>query len=298
MQVIPIAFDSLGVRSMATLVITSKLRVFIDPGVALGPRRYGLPPTEEEYLALKLSKERVIKKMKDADVVVVSHYHYDHHPALGDNELYAAFEGKLVYAKHTTKDVHRSARIRGSIFEKNVKEYCSELIYADGQDFGDIFFSPAVWHGEVGSKVGKVIMTGIREGDKIFVHGSDAQSLADPDAASWVVKVNPDFIILDGFPTLFVGWRMKQQSFKTASENLVNVLKKIRAENIILDHHLLRDIKYQEKIPELKTVNKNIQTAAEYLGVENFFLEAWRKKIHNKELKVDVTEFYKKLKDC
>ncbi len=39
----PIAFESLGVRSMAIFVETDDLKILIDPSVALGPKRYGLP---------------------------------------------------------------------------------------------------------------------------------------------------------------------------------------------------------------------------------------------------------------
>lgn len=42
MRVIPLASESLGVRSLATFVEAGGLRILIDPGVALGPKRYGL----------------------------------------------------------------------------------------------------------------------------------------------------------------------------------------------------------------------------------------------------------------
>jgi len=44
MRVIPLAADSLGVRSMATYVEAGGLRLLIDPGATLAPRRYGLGP--------------------------------------------------------------------------------------------------------------------------------------------------------------------------------------------------------------------------------------------------------------
>jgi len=39
MKIVPVASESLGVRSMATFVEIGKLKVFIDPGAALGPKR-------------------------------------------------------------------------------------------------------------------------------------------------------------------------------------------------------------------------------------------------------------------
>ena len=44
MRVMPLAADSLGVRSMATYVEAGALRLLIDPGATLAPRRYGLDP--------------------------------------------------------------------------------------------------------------------------------------------------------------------------------------------------------------------------------------------------------------
>src|SRR3989454_12853690 len=48
MKITPLAADSFGARSMATLVETPDLKILIDPGVRLGPYRYDLPPHEIE----------------------------------------------------------------------------------------------------------------------------------------------------------------------------------------------------------------------------------------------------------
>ena len=297
MRILPIAFDSFGVRGMATLVVTSKNRVFIDPGVALGPRRYGLPPAEEERLAKRLARDQIIKLIKDVDTVIVSHYHYDHHPRPIDDEFYkAAFSDKIVFAKDRLKNVHGSAKKRGAIFEKKVKDICKELVYADDQDFGNLRFSPAVWHGPVGSRVGRVMMVSVKDGGSTFVFGSDAQSLADPAAVDWIIKEDPDSLILDGFPTNFIGWRIGKAAFEEATNNLLKTIKTVRAEKIVLDHHVLRDLEYREKIKPVYETEKAVLSAAEYLGMENFFLEAWRKDLHKKTIKVNVKRFFDRLK--
>ena len=54
MRVMPLAADSLGVRSMATYVEAGTLRLLIDPGATLAPRRYGLdrrPRRRRRWLA-------------------------------------------------------------------------------------------------------------------------------------------------------------------------------------------------------------------------------------------------------
>src|SRR5262249_60655583 len=59
MRVMPLAADSLGVRSMATYVEAGDLRLLLDPGAALSPNRFGLPPTPEEEEALARALDRI-----------------------------------------------------------------------------------------------------------------------------------------------------------------------------------------------------------------------------------------------
>ncbi len=304
MQIFPIAFDSFGVRSQCTFVKTKSKNILIDPGVALGPTRYGLPPTKEEYTALELSRKKIMDVSKKADIVIVTHYHYDHHPGPDDDEMYeACFSNKIVIAKDIKNNINLSGKKRGKVFESKVLPIAKSLDWGDGKSykFGrlKIDISPAVWHGDVGSKVGKVIMVYISEGKENFFFGSDAQNLADPEALKWVVEKNPKFMIIDGYPTIFIGWKMSKSSFEKSQHNLKTAIEKTQAKTIILDHHILRDINYKSKMKEVfelaEKLNKKIVTAAEFYGLKNLFLEAWRKDIHTGKLKVDVKAYYKKL---
>ncbi|RLI05497.1 hypothetical protein DRO22_02660 [Candidatus Bathyarchaeota archaeon] len=78
-RVHPLAFESFGVRSMCTYVETPDIKVLLDAGVALGPNRFGFPPHPREYAALKERREIIVKTAEKADVVTISHYHFDHH---------------------------------------------------------------------------------------------------------------------------------------------------------------------------------------------------------------------------
>ena len=49
-RVLPLAYESFGVRGMATYVETDDVKLVIDPGSALGPR-FRLNPHEQEYMA-------------------------------------------------------------------------------------------------------------------------------------------------------------------------------------------------------------------------------------------------------
>ncbi|MEM2205342.1 MAG: hypothetical protein QXF20_03270 [Candidatus Hadarchaeales archaeon] len=301
MRVLPLAFDSMGVRSMCTFLEVGKLKLLIDPGVALGPTRYGLGPTKEEWKALELSRALIMEAAGRAKAVAVTHYHYDHHPFPEDGEMYErCFGGKMVMAKDRRKNINLSGKKRGALFEERVIRVTDRLEWADGREFevGErVEFSPAVWHGDVGSKVGTVIMVYVEKGG--FLFGSDAQSLADPEALKWVLEKNPEFMILDGYPTIFVGWRMSQKAFEASMENLKRAVEETQAETILLEHHILRDLNYKEKMEAVfkaaERKGKRLLSAAEFLELENFFLEAWRKELSEGKRRVEVEEYYKKL---
>jgi len=61
LEVTPLAFESLGVRSSSIAVETDDVRIVIDPAVALAPTRFGLPPhpIEEE------AKARLWKRVRE-----------------------------------------------------------------------------------------------------------------------------------------------------------------------------------------------------------------------------------------
>jgi hypothetical protein len=50
-------------------------------------------------------------------------------------------------------------------------------------------------------------MVYIEESKESILFGSDAQSLADDEALKFVKDKNPKLLIVDGYPTIFVGWK-------------------------------------------------------------------------------------------
>jgi len=62
MEIVPLAFDSMGTRSMATFVRTGDTSLVIDPGVALAPARYGLPPHKKEINRMLDHWDRIKKQ--------------------------------------------------------------------------------------------------------------------------------------------------------------------------------------------------------------------------------------------
>ena len=288
MRIVPLASESLGVRSLATFVEASGLKILIDPGVALGPRRYGLPPAKAEIEALQGMRRKIQGYAKRAEVVTISHYHYDHHTPFFEglyesaSEEYAReiYEGKLLFIKHPKENINFSQRKRAWAFLKNAEPIARKIEFADGKslDLGGVKleFSPAVPHGNEGSKLGFVVMVLIDDGSKRMIHASDIQ-LLNRKAVEWIVEKNPDLLITGGPPT-YLGPRAAG-SWETGVENLNKIIRETNAE-VILDHHIVRDKRYTEFFEELE---KRPKTFAGYLKVGDKPLEAYRRELHRIE---------------
>jgi len=280
MHIIPIASDSMGVRSMATYVETKDAKILIDPSAALGPKRYGLPPAKIEVDTLLNIKQVIAQKAETCDILAISHYHYDHYDP--HEEFY---EGKKVFAKDIRDHINKSQTVRGKEFKQIVKEVC-DLIYCDDSShrIGDteIKFSPPFFHGPNQVKLGYVLMTTIDDGTQRLLHASDVQGPVTTEAKEYIIREHPNLLIMDGPPTIFLGWKFSMNDLKEAQKNLLEIIRTTGCE-LILDHHLLRDIKYKENFPEIyKTADFPVKTFAEYLGENNNTLEAHRKELWGK----------------
>ena len=108
MRVIPLAAESLGVRSMATYVEVADTAILIDPGATLASARFGLPPAEAEWEALRRANDRISAYAARANLVFVSHYHEDHYRS--DPVTYA---GRTVLAKEPRRMVGGQQSRRG-----------------------------------------------------------------------------------------------------------------------------------------------------------------------------------------
>ncbi len=266
-KLLTLASDSLGVRSMAVYVECCGRRILIDPSAALGPRRYGLPPTPVEEEALAFASQRIRELAERADTLVVTHYHWDHY----DPELLNALTDKKLYVKDPKNDINYSQRRRASLLHR-------DYVAADGKEFDDISFSPALPHGPERTRLGYVIA--VRVGDLVF--SSDIQGPVSERAAEWIISQNPKILIMDGPPTYFLGYKFAAADRDKAVENLTRIMGETDLKTLVLDHHLTRDLIYRERFPvfdKAEELGVRITTYAEQRGLEPIFLEAWRKDI-------------------
>jgi len=297
-KVIPLAAESFGVRSMCTYVETTDLKVLLDAGVSLAPNRHGFPPHPKEYEAIRKCREKISKAAEQAEIVTLSHYHFDHHtPSYTDwfcnwsseNVAKEIYEGKLVLVKNYRSMINFSQRRRGWMFKKTAGKYARRLEVADGKtfEFGNtkLKFSDPVFHGSENSALGWVLMTTIEcEGEK-FLFASDVQGPMDDFALKIILAEKPQLILIGGPPIYLAGFRVKNEYIEQGMKNLESLAKNIPT--TVLEHHILREEKWREfsqpVFDAALKMNHNVVTAAEFLKNKNNLLEFRRKQLFEME---------------
>lgn len=296
-RVVPLAAESFGVRSMCSYVETSDVKILLDAGVSLGPNRFGFPPHSKEYKALAECRKKIADAADKAEVVTVSHYHFDHHtPSYTDwcynwsSEEVARqiYEGKVVLAKSYRSNVNYSQRRRGWVFAKTGGSYAKELNYADGKvfRFGEtkLRFSKPVFHGPENSQLGWLLMVSIEYEDEKLLFTSDVQGPMANSTLKLILTLNPQMMIIGGPPT-YLGGLVSQENVRRGLQNLERLVEKIPL--TILDHHFLRDENWRQLAQPIfnsasKTGHK-VVTAAEFLEKQNNLLESKRKQLFEAE---------------
>ena len=285
LRIIPLASESMGVRSMATLVQTDDVRIVIDPAVALAPSRFGLPPHFLEERAKEELWARIKERVGSADVLVVTHYHYDHF----EPKEPGIYGGKRVLLKHPRRMINPSQRERAASFIPSIKGLAEMIEYADGRSFrfGEtkIGFSKPVPHGFTASR-GYVVEVRVEVGD-IFVHTSDVQGPVLDEHVNFILSEKPSTLFVDG-PSTYFDSPLSEIELRRANENLVKIIREAEVGRIIVVHHLTRDAEYKERInPVLDAgweAGVPVQVAAEFLEAEPNLLEARRQELYGKNV--------------
>jgi hypothetical protein len=157
-KVLPLAADSLGVRSMATYVEVGDTGILIDPGATLAASRFNLPPAEEEWEALRRANDRISTYAGRAAFVFVSHYHEEHFRS--DPASYA---GRTVLLKDPRRMVRGLQARRGTELVSALTRLAT-VEMADGYERREaalqLRVSPPLAHGVEGTSFGWPWATG------------------------------------------------------------------------------------------------------------------------------------------
>ncbi|MHA1409749.1 MAG: MBL fold metallo-hydrolase [Candidatus Odinarchaeia archaeon] len=279
----PLAFESLGTRSMCTFIETSDVNILIDPGVALAPMRFGLPPHEIELEAKENQWKDIINYAKKADVLVITHYHFDHFNPFQNIEIY---KDKTLLTKHPTENINFSQKKRAHFFLEQIKKLPKHIEFSDDKTFyfGDtkLVFSKAVYHG-TNPKLGYVTELLIDDGYR-FVHTSDVEGPSIHEQFEFIYKANPNFIILDGPMLYMLGYRYSRENLHLSIKNIVKIIEDCPVTTLIIEHHALRTVKWRDMLePVFQSASENnvkVLSAAEFIGKEDNLLEANRKELY------------------
>jgi uncharacterized protein len=292
-----LAFESLGVRSMCTLVHTRDVTVLLDAGVALGPR-FRLMPHPKEYKALNEARGRITAAASRSTIVTISHYHNDHHTPnfidpvwLGSTPEISEtiYSGKIVLVKDFRKKINTAQRRRGWMFKQAAEKWAERLEAADGQafEFGKttVRFSQPVPHGEDESGLGWVLLCIVERSGEKMVFAPDVQGPIASETVEIILKEKPDILIMGGPPTYLRGFRVNEDIFQTALVNMEKIVGEIPT--VVIDHHLLRDESWHTFLEPVrysaKKAKHELLTAAELLGEEPKPLECRRKALYEEE---------------
>lgn len=282
MKIRPIAFDSFGARSMCTVVETKDVKIVIDPSVALAPKRYGLPPHEIELRRKEELWNAIRREIKYADIIVITHYHYDHH----NPSEPGALKGKVVLVKHPKEKINFSQMKRASYFLSLID---GRVEFADSRSFEfentRIVFSKPVPHGK-DSKLGYVLEVLIEE-DKRFLFTSDVEGFPLDEQVKFIINSNPDILFADG-PMTYMPHIYGKKLLEKSLKNILKILENTDVKVVVMDHHLLRDLNWRSKIYDVfgraEELGVKVKSAAEFAGLEENLLEARRKELYQKSL--------------
>jgi len=297
-KITPLASESLGVRSLAVFVETPDIKILMDAGASLAPR-FGKLPHPLEYRELKEARERIKKFAQKADLITITHYHFDHYTQTWDtvepkftwssyHEAEQIYASKQVCAKHIEKMINYSQRKRGYVFSKVAKKFTDKIEYIDAAnlEFGStkVQFSKPLPHGEDGTPLGYVLALTIRHDDDTALFGSDIQGPISDQCMQYILKQKPTVMIVSGPPTYLAGTKVNGIAIENGIKNLFALTKTIK--HIIVDHHLLRDLNSMNIVNELKQhaekYGHKVSTFAEYLGQKNNLLEAMREELYQR----------------
>lgn len=165
--------------------------------------------------------------------------------------------------------------------EKHIDEPLDTLHFADGKEFTEgktkIRFTEPLFHGIEYSKTGWVSGLVVERGEEKFLYTSDIQGPTIEDYREWIIREEPDFLILDGPATYLLGYMLNKFNFQRSVKNAKEIIERCDFETMLYDHHLTREKDFREKTEDIWNVaektDKQVVTYQEYLKGEEPLVE-------------------------
>lgn len=281
MQIRILSSESLGVRGLSCEVVVESRKVVIDPGLALGYRRFGFLPHPVQVAVGEQVRARIVAALSDATDIVLSHFHGDHIPSPDANpyQLSAQQVAPLLRtARLWSKSPEDLSPHTASRREALIEMLDFDLPEAEGKADGPLEFSPPVSHGDPQTNSGTLMMTRIEDEDGVFVHASDIQ-LLDSSALEVILDWRPNVVLASG-PPLYRATLSGLQR-QRAWENGKRLAQSV--DTLVLDHHLLRCEAGLQWLKHLALeTGRDVLCAADFMGRPRCLLEARRMQLYKK----------------
>ncbi|MGC8606313.1 MAG: hypothetical protein ACP5GZ_07285 [Vulcanisaeta sp.] len=298
MDVIPIAEESLGVRSMAMFIKTRDLSILLDPGISLSPNRFGLPPHPRELERVRTLRSILERYAEETNYVFISHYHRDHftvpYPSIymgTTNESYRKIYSNKVLLLKSPDDENWSQRRRYYGLRRAIEGLVREIMFVDGKELTigstKLVISQSLPHGEDNARTGKVIAITIINNDESLTFMPDVEGPVSQLAVNYVMTIRPQTLIVGGPPLYLSRKGFGEDYLNNALRNLMSILRAGFLNRLVIAHHTLRELNWRNALKALfedaSKYNISIITYAGMLDREDELLEAMRKELYAAE---------------
>jgi predicted metallo-beta-lactamase superfamily hydrolase len=271
--------------------------MLLDAGVSLCPYRFGLPPHPTEFKTIDKLRRRIAEAADKAEVVTISHYHFDHHTPSYEDWLVnwteaketarQIYQGKKVLMKNPREKINASQRKRAWLFQKTGGKHAETLEVADSKTFafGEetvLRFSEAVFHGSDDSMLGWVVMALVECRGERFMFAPDVQGPMSAHTLELIKAAKPQVLMVGGPPFYLGGFKVDEAQLQLGLRNLTALVETVPL--TILEHHALRDESWKQRTKQVFDVaavtGHRVMTAAEFAGDRNNFLESKRRTLY------------------
>jgi len=266
-----------------------------------------------EFRSIADLRKKIAYAAEKAEVVTISHYHFDHHtPSYEDwvvnwtepkETARQIYQDKTVFLKNPRNRINSSQRHRAWLFQKTGGKHARKLQSADNDIFelGEktlLRFSEPVAHGPDDASLGWVVMTEIEFDGERFMFAPDVQGPMASRTLELIENVRPQVLMIGGPPFYLSNLKVTPMQLEKAVSNLQRIVEFVPL--TILEHHVLRDSLWRERakpvLDSARALGNRVVTAAEFVGQENFFLESMRGELYAKD--PPSTEFVRWMKFC
>ncbi|MHA2407164.1 MAG: MBL fold metallo-hydrolase [Candidatus Ranarchaeia archaeon] len=294
-EVTPIASESMGVRSLCTLIKTPDLAILIDPSSAVS-KRFGYFPHPKEYRRLRDSTYDICKLSEEADVIVLSHYHYDHIKPPFTNYTYnwsspkilsQIIQNKRILLKDPLTNINFNQKKRAHELLKFFANHSASVSSVDNKSVEIsntiLEFSPALPHGYDATPLGFVVCCCVHYADEKVLYASDVQGPISNAVRDYVLSCQPSVLILSGPPLYLRGTKIDDDMLVQARNNLKLIGQIVP--QILIDHHLCRTKNFLDWLEPIRLdlpKGNTIKTFSGFLGKEENLLEGQRRQLYER----------------